>query len=91
LVKDVHVVTGSRFKSFQGRRQYIHDTVQDRYVESILLVDKLFRHYSSQNVHPIYVIHELALGRCFVNDDDRACWQLHIEEARRVSIDSGDY
>jgi hypothetical protein len=91
LVKDVHVVTGSRFKSFQGHRQYIHDTNHDRYVESIQFIDKLLRHYSSQNVHPIYVIQEIAYGRCFVNDDDRAYWELHIEEARRVSSDSGDY
>jgi hypothetical protein len=38
LVKDVHVVIGSRFHSFQGSRQYIYDTNQDRYVDSILFI-----------------------------------------------------
>jgi hypothetical protein len=42
MVHDAYAITGTRFRPFQGRRNIIHDSFQDRYLESILFLDAAF-------------------------------------------------
>ena len=91
MVDDVHAITGSRFRPFQTNHFPAYTSFQDRYLKSIMFLDSVLRHYSNHNVHPIYLIRDLALGHCFATDDEKFFWQIHLEESRKIPSDSGDY
>ena len=91
MVEDVHAITGPRFRPFQGSLLPAYTSFHDRYVASIMFLDSVLRHYSNHNVHPIYVIRDLASGHCFATEDEKFFWQIHLEESRKIPADSGDY
>lgn len=61
-----------------------------RYIETILFMDDLLRHYSFQNVSPIQLIEDLVTGRC-LPPQRRSGWFYHLVEVRMVSNEHGEH
>ncbi len=76
---DVHAHTGLYYPSFS--RSFDGTKDNDLYLRTILFLDALLQHYSTNNVLPKYLVHDLASG-CFYAGLARHQWVIHFRKAQ---------
>jgi hypothetical protein len=76
---DIHARVGLYYPSFA--RSFDGIVADGRYDDTILFLDALPRHYSSNSVLPKYLVHDLTTG-CFYAGLARIRWAIHLCQAQ---------